>query len=100
MYENIHELKTDPIPFGHTDAGKKTVEVRLDDREYLTGDYILLRETRYTGEEMAEHLSPLEYTGYSIMTLITHIHGKEGMNKGWIAMSLKVLRNTGRKYAS
>ncbi len=97
MNVNVHELKTDPIPFYHTDAGIKTSEVRFDDRGFRQGDYLLLRETKHTGEEMKRGAS-LGYTGFTIMVVVTHIHEKQGMNVRYVAMSIEVLRGSGRKY--
>lgn len=97
MNASIHILKTDSIPFCHTDAGKKLSEVRFDDRGYAMGDYLFLKETKHTGEEM-EAGAPLIYTGHAIMALVTHIHAKEGMEPNWMVLSIRVLNNTGRLY--
>ena len=50
-----HELKTWPVYFSAIWDGLKRFEVRLNDREYRTGDLLRLREYdegRYTGREI------------------------------------------------
>lgn len=52
----VHELKTWPEPFQSIEDGRKTHEVRLDDRGFCVGDVLHLREydpgvQRYTGRE-------------------------------------------------
>lgn len=49
-----HELKTDPDVFVHVWAGAKRFEIRKNDRDFKTGDYVVLREFdrvthRYSG---------------------------------------------------
>jgi hypothetical protein len=105
----LKELKTDPTPFWDTWHGKKTHELRYDDRNYSVGDHLLLRETKYTAHEMAlgnvhidlklyvlgyeEH--PLEYTGREILAKVTHIlrdkDGIYGLKAGWCILSIEVL---------
>jgi hypothetical protein len=92
----VHELKTDSHNFDQIDNNNKLAEVRIDDRGYKTGCYLLLKETKHTGYEMAEMGMPLVYTGYYIMALVTHIHTQEGMKDDWKAMSIKVLSKVTR----
>ncbi len=89
----IHELKTDPEPFNEIEEGLKRATVRKDDRKYTEGDYLVLRKTKYTGEQMADKFNshPLVYTGRSLMCKITHIHYGPGMVEGWICASLDIL---------
>lgn len=47
-----HDLKIRPRYFGPVKAGRKTVELRKDDRNYQVGDVLHLREYedgKYTG---------------------------------------------------
>jgi hypothetical protein len=46
-----HELKTDPQVFDDVVGGRKTFEIRKDDRGFEVGDSLKLRKTRYTGSE-------------------------------------------------
>ena len=50
----VHELKILPEYFEQVKNGNKTFEIRKDDRNYETLDYLYLREYwmgRYTGRE-------------------------------------------------
>lgn len=44
----IHELKTWPEFFSELQAGRKTFEVRLNDRDFRVGDVLALREFDHT----------------------------------------------------
>ena len=84
-----HILKTDPNVFVDVVEGTKTFEIRKDDRNFKVGDLILLRQTRYTCEEM-ENGKPLEYTGQEARFTISYIlHGPiYGLVDGWAIMSI------------
>jgi ASC-1-like (ASCH) protein len=85
----MHELKTDPEPFDAVSRGEKTFEIRKDDRGFKVGDTLLLRRTKFTGEQM--HFGdPLEYTGEQETFRVTHIlRGPVyGLADGWVIMSL------------
>ena len=54
----VHELKTWPSYFNEVKAGRKTFEVRQNDRNFESGDVLVLREfhpgtQEYTGRELA-----------------------------------------------
>jgi len=54
----IHELKTWPSYFNEVKTGRKTFEVRQNDRNFESGDVLVLREydprtQEYTGRELA-----------------------------------------------
>ncbi|RJO61076.1 MAG: DUF3850 domain-containing protein [Dehalococcoidia bacterium] len=86
-----HHLKTDHDMFRAVIAGKKTCEIRFDDRGFKVGDTLILKETLYTGEEMKGSESmPLIYTGYEHMTKIKHIlRGPVyGLMEGWVILSI------------
>lgn len=84
----IHELKTDPIVFQAVYDGLKRFEIRFDDRGFQVGDSLILRETRYTGQEMKEGM-PLEYTGNTILFEVKYIlRGPVyGLKEGWVILS-------------
>ena len=86
-----HELKTDPAPFDEVAAGRKTHELRKDDRDFEVGDTLRLRKTRYTGAAMASG-APLEYTGEEETKTVSHIlRGPSyGLAGGWAILSLNV----------
>lgn len=84
-----HTLKTDPDVFDAVASGQKTFEIRWNDRNYQVGDELILRKTRYTGEQMIEGL-PLEYIGEPIRATVTYIlHGPVyGLARGWVIMGI------------
>jgi hypothetical protein len=93
-----HELKTDAAVFQAVREGKKTYEIRKNDRNFRVGDELWLKETRYTGEEMQDKPlhndripgKPLEYTGRMIAVTVTHILQGPiyGLMDGWCIMSI------------
>ncbi len=84
-----HELKTDPEVFQASINGLKGFELRLNDRDYRPGDTLSLRETEFSGEEMATG-APLHYTGRRVDDLEVNyvLHGpKYGLQDGWVILS-------------
>ncbi len=54
-FRSLHSLKTWPPYFDHIRSGKKTFDVRKDDRDYRVGDLIYFEEyipdkRKFTGE--------------------------------------------------
>ncbi len=83
------EKKIWPVFFERILSGKKTFELRLDDREYNEGDVLVLKE--WDNEKST-------YTGRVIKKEITYVlHTKdmkywseeEIKNKGFVVLSLK-----------
>ena len=56
-----HELKSDPASFQCMWDGVKTFDLRFNDRNFQIGEYLILKETLYSGEEMKAG-KPLKYT--------------------------------------
>ena len=85
----IHELKTDPEVFDAVCHGEKTFEIRFNDREFLVGDRLILKKTRFTGEEMKAG-KPLNYMGVEKVVEITYILRGPiyGLTDGWVIMSI------------
>lgn len=85
-----HELKTDPQHFDDVLKGKKTHEIRFDDRGYKKGDELLLKETASTGREMRDG-APLLYSGRHLLYEVTHVmRGPAyGLKAGWVILSIK-----------
>lgn len=77
----IHELKIQTVHFTEVLAGRKTQEVRFNDRNYQVGDCLNLREIDENGH----------YTGQEMNTQICHVlHGGQfGLVEGWCVLSLK-----------
>lgn len=90
----IHELKTDPNSFDEIDTGSRGSTTRFNDRGYRVNDYVVLRRTKYTGEQMKKDTAtpmPLEYTGKALMCKITHVQTSPGLLPGWAVLSLDIM---------
>lgn len=85
-----HELKTDPDVYQAMKAGWKNFEIRFNDRDFVVGDILLLRETRHSGEQM-ESGYPLGYTGEEMRVEVTYILPGPiyGLKPGWVIMSVE-----------
>lgn len=59
----IHQLKQIDTYFEDVISGKKTFEIRLDDRHYKQGDYLALNEIAESGA----------YTGRSCMVYVDYV---------------------------
>ncbi len=77
-----HELKTWPIFFHQVKTDLKQFEIRIDDRGFQVGDFLMLREY---------NIDKKEYTGHTIMREISCIieGGQFGIENGYCAMGLK-----------
>lgn len=77
----IHELKILPMYFDDVASGRKSFEVRYDDRGYLVGDILHLRE-----------FDNYEYTGRDILAEVTYILDDSRFCKNdYVIMSLRLL---------
>jgi hypothetical protein len=85
----IHELKTDPEVFQAAWEGRKTFEIRLNDRDFQVGDSLYLLETQHTGEEMRAG-APLIYTGRTQMKVVSHVLTGYGLAPGWCCLSFEI----------
>lgn len=78
-----HLLKTWPEQFKELRSGKKTFEIRKDDRDYKVNDVLVLKE--YDNKKG-------EYTGHYVRRLVTHVMREYpifGLKKGFCIMSLQ-----------
>lgn len=73
----IHELKILPEYFEAVTKGKKTFELRLNDRNFKVGDYLALNE--YNGN----------YTGRSCVVYVDYILHHEALETGYVILSIK-----------
>jgi len=89
----IHELKTWIEPFQDVWDGRKTFEVRENDRDFKTGDFILLKEGQLGGFGMTDHDLTFVYTGREIGASITYIMqgGKFGIEEGYVVMGIDII---------
>ena len=75
----IHDLKILPAYFDNVAKGRKTIELRFDDRGYFEGDLLLLREWENGA-----------YTGRRVVVKVTYIlKGFDGLKDGWVILSIK-----------
>jgi len=81
----VHELKIDPVHFDAVREGDKRAEIRdTTDRDFMEGDYILLRG--YDRDKK-------RYTGPTLMVIITHILKNMDYLQARMAMlSIKVVK--------
>ena len=79
----IYRLKTQHQFMMDVAIGKKTFEVRFNDRNYQVGDRLLL---------LGWDNKKKEYTGQEIETEITYIliGGQFGIEKGFVVMGIEV----------
>jgi hypothetical protein len=94
----VRHLKTDPGLFDDVEAGRKTFEIRRDDREprFAVGDILLLHRTLTTGEAMAAG-APLAYSGRAVAVEVVHVLRGPcyGLMEGWVIMSIRRVATDG-----
>ncbi|MDM3425152.1 DUF3850 domain-containing protein [Citrobacter sp. Cb026] len=79
----IHSLKIGPLFFNAVANGEKRAEVRINDRDFKCGDFLILRE--WAGE----------YTGRKLTVKVTHILPLDGLVVGagnWVVMSIATIQ--------
>jgi ASC-1-like (ASCH) protein len=81
----IHELKCWHEYFVDVKSGKKTFEVRLNNRNYRIGHYLHLKDY-----DNILH----EYTGDEVFCKVTYVlyGGDFGIADGWVVMSIKIIK--------
>lgn len=79
----VHELKTWPEQFSQVLSGAKRYEIRKNDRHFVVGDHLVLRE--WVPSE-----SPGRYTGRSYRAVVTWITpgGQFGLPEDLCVMSI------------
>ena len=83
----IHQLKEASIYFEDVTTGKKTFEVRKNDRNFKVGDYLALNElTPHECNDKGEHLE----TGRSALFRVTYIlDTPEYCKEGYVILGIK-----------
>lgn len=81
----IHQVKCINPFFEDVMAGRKTFEIRKNDRDYKVGDLMILREYSLEREK---------YMGRRYLVEITYIyegskHGKFGLHKGFVILGVR-----------
>jgi len=84
----VHRLKTDHEVFIMSLRGDKPLELRFNDRNFMPGDFLILEETRYSGEEM-KNGKPLEYTGRALSRIVTCVIEGYGLMNGYVALGVQ-----------
>lgn len=74
---NTHDLKIRPEFFAPVRQGVKTAEIRLNDRDYMTGDLLILNE--FNGEQ---------YTGKIVIRQVTHVADIREIKSGYVLLSM------------
>jgi hypothetical protein len=82
----LHELKCWPPYFGDVLAGRKTFELRRNDRDFKVGDLIDLKEYDHTHED-----GP--YTGRTCLVEVAYALEGYGLEPGYIALGLKAVED-------
>lgn len=84
----IHDLKVWPEFFEALHAGKKTFEVRKNDRRFELGDLLHLQE--WNPQDAMTSSGRHGYTGREITKRVTYVMhgGKFGLAEGFVVMGL------------
>lgn len=79
----IHDIKIHEQFFDDVQSGAKKSELRHDDRNYKTGDMLMIRE-----------YNPLidSYTERVIMAVITHIYRGPNLPNDYAILSLRIMK--------
>jgi hypothetical protein len=80
MTPRTHRLKTVQPHFDAFRSGRKTVEIRLNDRDFRVGDLLELCEYDLVSDR---------FTGECEIRVVTYVvEGFEGSIKGWVMLCL------------
>lgn len=103
----LHSLKTLPVYFAAVLRGDKTFEVRKNDRDFQTGDTLILREYDPTYLPPAPAPAPWDqapplpqaprlpgdYTGQELQATVSYVlhdtYGEFGLERGYVVLGLK-----------
>ena len=80
----IHELKTFYPYWDAVNEGRKTFEVRKNDRNFQLGDIFHLRRTTKDGKEINNYFSPIK------VKIVYLLAGEEfGIRPGFVVLGIK-----------
>jgi len=94
-----HTLKSWPMYFHDVLARKKRAEIRINDRDYMVGDFLLMSEYIPRGESVTRskgdvETSSGEFTGAWIKAQVTHITDFPiGLQAGYVMLSFEVIED-------
>lgn len=88
-----HALKCQPEPFRHVWEGRKTYEVRQDDRGAKEGDELLLQEWIPNSVRAAALAREGRYSGREVLAVIVHKTpgGRWGLPRGLAVFGIEIL---------
>lgn len=106
--QRVHDLKCWPESFEAVLAGLKTVELRLNDRDYQAGDRLILREydpekvglsVEDSRDMISKHHKPRpfskkgQFTGRACAVDVTHVltGGEFGLDRDYVALSVRLV---------
>lgn len=78
----IHDIKINSRYFNEILTGKKTFEIRFNDRSYKVNDKLILNEIledKYTGNKAT----------VNVTYILTHDDFPEGIPEGYVVLSIK-----------
>jgi ParB family chromosome partitioning protein len=82
----IHQLKCERQYFEAVAAGRKTFEVRQNDRDYQEGDFLALNEITAGEDTPAGYV----YTGRSCLVQVDYIlEDEQYLQPGYVCMAIK-----------
>ena len=84
----IHKLKTDPEVFQAIVDGRRTFEIRFNDRNFKVGDELVLLETIYTLEEQIKNGKPLLFSGNELRKTVSYVLSSYGLQAGWVILGI------------
>lgn len=87
-----HYLKTWPRYYERVLAREKTFEIRRNDRDYQTGDHLVLQEWRPAEIPGARGEPAGEYTGRAIGATVSYVYAGPGVEDGYVVLGLKDVR--------
>ena len=84
----IHKLKTDTEVFQAIVDGRRTFEIRFNDRNFKVGDELVLLETIYTLEEQIKNGKPLLFSGNELRKTVSYVSSGYGLQDGWVILGI------------
>lgn len=81
-----HVLKIDPVYFDAVVSGRKTFEIRFNDRNFLEGDLVRLREYGPASKD-TRGIALMEYSGREAVYRIGYVTNHRQI-AGYVVMSL------------
>lgn len=81
----IHRLKTDSIFWDRVEEGRKTAEIRKNDRNYKRWDYLILERIKKHEPRLYAHKTVV----VQITDIVTHEEYPDGLQPGYVMLSFR-----------